>query len=121
MKPANYAKPLVSVYIDGSTDISFYEEGFDDVTDGGIVFGAFDGFVGLSLDDGTSWKTTNLSRSADLSSFNLENGTAYPGHVHNIVHQVFGDNIFVAYVSKYCEGGTPLYSLDPADDADLFR
>jgi len=111
--PREYAKPLVSVYIDGSTDISFYEEGFDDAADGGIVFGAFDAFVGLSLDDGTTWKTTNLSRSADLSSFDLDNGTAYPGHVHNVVHQVFGDNILVAYVSKYCEGGTPLYSLTP--------
>ena len=80
---------------------------------GGITFGEFDAFAGVSLDDGTTWKTTNLSRSADLSSFNLANGHAYPGDVHNVVHQVAGDQIFVAWVSKYCEGGTPLYSLDP--------
>ena len=39
----------------------------------------------------------------------LANGHPYPGTVHNVVHQVFGDNIFVAWVGKYCEGGTPLY------------
>ncbi len=103
----NYAKPLVSVWID---DLHPVEE-----TKGGITFGHFDAFVGVSLDDGTTWKTTNLSRSSDLSSFNLQTGYAYPGDVHNVVHQVVGDNIFVAWVSKYCEGGSPLYSLDPAD------
>ena len=57
-----------------------------------------------------------MSRSADLSSFTLQNGTV-PGHVHKIVHQVAGDQIFVAWISKYCEGGTPLYTLDLADTA----
>ncbi len=60
----NYAKPLVSVYID---DLHPVEE-----TKGGITFGHFDAFVGVSLDDGTTWKTTNLSQSSDLSSFNLQ-------------------------------------------------
>lgn len=101
--PRDYAKPLVSVYID---DLHPEEE-----TKGGISFGHFDAFVGVSLDDGTSWKTTNLSRSSDLSSYPLATGYAYPGDVHNVVHQVAGDNIFVAWVSKYCDGGTPLYSL----------
>ncbi len=85
---------------------------------GGIVFGAMDAFVGVSLDDGTTWKTTNISRSADLSSMtvNLPEPEAYPGHVHQMVHQVFGDNIMLAWVSKYCEGGTPLYSLAPTTE-----
>ncbi len=53
-----------------------------------------------------------LSRSSDLSSFTLKTtGYDYPGDVHNVVHQVAGDNIFVAWVSKYCDGGTPLYTL----------
>jgi len=108
----DYAKPLVTVWID---DLKPVEE-----TKGGVTFGHFDAFVGLSLDDGTTWKTTNLSRSSDLSSFNLANGTAYPGDVHNVVHQVFNDNIFVAWVGKYCEGGTPLYSLDPTEYATYF-
>ncbi len=111
-----YAKPLVSVYIDGHADITFYEEGFDDAIDGGIVFGAFDAYVGVSLDDGTSWRTENLSRSADLSSFNLDNGTAYPGHVHNVVHQVAEDKILAVWVSKYCQTGFPLYSIVPEDE-----
>ncbi len=111
-EPRDYAKPLVSVYID---DIGAHagelETLVPTIIDGGISFGAFDAFVGVSLDDGTSWKTTNLSRSSDLSSFTLKNGTVYPGDVHNMVHQVAGDQIFVAWVSKYCDGGTPLYSL----------
>lgn len=104
----NYAKPLVTVWID---DLHPVEE-----TKGGISFGHFDAFAGVSLDDGTTWKTTNLSRSSDLSSFNLQTGYAYPGDVHNVVHQVFNDNIFIAWVSKYCAGGTPLYTLDPTLD-----
>ncbi|MBE0686281.1 MAG: hypothetical protein IH585_09800, partial [Anaerolineaceae bacterium] len=103
-----YAKPMVSVYID-----DLHPDGED--TKGGITFGHFDAFAGVSLDDGTSWKTTNLSRSSDLSSFNLKTGYAYPGDVHNVVHQVAGDQIFVAWASKFCGGGTPLYSLDVAD------
>ena len=116
----DFAKPLVTVYID---DIGGAEEAMPEgmvSIQGGITFGEFDAFAGISLDDGTTWKTTNLSRSADLSSFNLSNGKAYPGDVHNVVHQVAGDRIFIAWASKYCEGGTPLYSLDPTEDADYF-
>jgi hypothetical protein len=105
----NYAKPLVSVWID-----DLHPED----TKGGITFGHFDAFAGVSLDDGTTWKTTNLSKSSDLSSISLDpefGGEAYPGDVHNVVHQVAGDNIFVAWVSKYCEGGSPLYALDLLD------
>jgi len=118
-EPRDYAKPLISVFIDniGEDATIIWEEGMAGIQ-GGITFGEFDAFTAVSLDDGTSWKTTNLSRSSDLSSFNLKTGEAYPGDVHNVVHQVFGDNIFVAWVSKYCEGGTPLYSLSP-DSEDV--
>ena len=92
MQTATYAKPLVTVYDDGPSEHQFISKTRPAIAiDGGVIFGAFDAFVGVSLDDGTSWKTTNVSRSADLSSFTLENGTEYPGHVHNIVHQVVGD------------------------------
>ena len=108
----DYAKPLISVYID---DIGHTLE-----AKGGITFGEFDAFAGVSLDDGTTWKTTNLSKSADLSSFFLHTtGEAYPGDVHNVVHQVAEDNIFVAWVSKYCDGGTPLYTLPSSYPAYL--
>jgi hypothetical protein len=118
-EPRDYAKPMVSVYIDDMAHELAVPEGMSGIQ-GGITFGHFDAFAGVSLDDGTSWKTTNLSRSADLSSFTLANGQPYPGDVHNVVHQVAGDQIFVAWVSKYCDGGTPLYKLDPAEEAEYF-
>jgi hypothetical protein len=111
----DYAKPLVAVYID---DIGALEPEGEVSAMGGLTLGEFDAFAGVSLDDGTSWKTTNLSRSALLSSFTLADGHASPGGVHNVVHQVAGDNIFVAWVSKYCDTGSPLYKLDPADTDD---
>ncbi len=109
----DFAKPLISVYIDDMP----HEEPLGNSIMGGISFGEFDAYVGVSLDDGTSWKTTNLSRSADLTSFTLQNGHPYPGDVHNVVHQVAGDRIFIAWASKYCDGGTPLYTVDPAAEA----
>ncbi len=116
-----FAKPLVTTYDDGISEHQFISEEASPIAiDGGVIFGSFDGYIGVSLDDGTSWKTTNVSRSADLSSFTLQDGTEYPGHVHKIVHQVAGDQIFVAWISKYCEGGTPLYTLDAVENADYF-
>ncbi len=110
-----YAKPLLTVYIDGEHLMSL--NGGDDSSvytiDGGIVLGAMDAFSAISLDDGVTWKRENLSETASDSSFNLANGTPYPGHVHHVVQQVFGDNILVAWNSKFCEGGTPLFSMTP--------
>ncbi len=110
-----YAKPLVTVYIDGETDATLGGDidGAAFTIDGGIVLGAMDAFAATSMDDGVTWLRTNLSQSAALSSFYLANGNAYPGHVHHVVHQVFGDNIFVAWNSKFCEGGQPLFSMTP--------
>ena len=107
--PRDYAKPRVTVWIDGTAE-------WQEQLGGGIVLGAFDAYAGVSLDDGTTWKRTNLSNSADLSSFTgtapgVNQGLPYPGTVHQLVHQVFDDNIFVAWASKYCDGGTPLYTL----------
>ncbi len=116
-EPRYYAKPLVSVYID---EIGALEPSGMAGIAGGIHLGEFDAFVGVSLDDGTSWRTTNLSRSSHLSSFTLANGEPYYGGVHSVVHQVAGDRIFVAWASKYCEGGTPLYKLDVAENAEYF-
>jgi hypothetical protein len=114
-EPRYYAKPLVSVYIDDLVGAEALPEGMVSAQ-GGVTFGEFDAFVGYSLDDGTSWRTENLSRSADLSSFNLENGHAYPGDVHNVVHQVAEDKILAVWASKYCQSGNPLYAIDPAVD-----
>ncbi len=117
-----YAKPMISVYIDGRSDFSLGEDEDSAIyaVEGGIVLGAMDAYAAVSLDDGSTWKRTNLSMSADISSFILANGTEAPGHVHSVVNQVFGDNVLVAWVSKYCEGGTPLFSFIPESETNPF-
>ena len=123
LPPRNYAKPLVSVYIDGEPMHTAHEETDGSVsTAGGIVLGAIDAYVGISLDDGITWRTENLSRSADLSSFTgtaygINQGIPYPGGVHALVHQVAEDKILAVWASKYCQSGFPLYSLDLDPDA----
>ena len=56
------AKPLVSVFIYGPTI---------PVDDTAFAHSFMDTFGGVSLDDGVTWKTTNLSQTAGLSSFTL--------------------------------------------------
>jgi hypothetical protein len=109
----DFAKPLVAVYIDG-IEAPPEVPGMI-VPTGGVSFGERDAFAALSLDDGATWKKYNLSRSADLSSFTLKNGHDYPGDVHNMTMAVAGDTVLAAWLSKYCEGGSPAYSL--VDDA----
>lgn len=118
--PRNYAKPLISVYVDAidheeEVTRSIMSAESIEATATGVVFGAFDAFVGYSLDDGTTWRTENLSRHADLSSFTLGTGQPFPGMAHSLVHQVAEDKILVAWASKFCKSGFPLYSLNPAD------
>ena len=57
------AKPLVNVFI--------YGPAFG-VPQTAFAHRWFDTFAAVSLDDGETWKQTNLSESADLSSFNLD-------------------------------------------------
>jgi hypothetical protein len=57
------AKPLVNVFIHGP---AFGVEGT------AFAHRWFDTYAAVSLNDGENWKQTNLSRSADLSSFNIE-------------------------------------------------
>ncbi len=114
-----YAKPLIAAYNDEpETEAA---AGFLNLMDpgdlggigaGGVTFGERDAFTAISLDDGATWKKTNLSRSSDLSSFRLANGHDYPGDVHAVAHAAVGNNILVAWLSKYCDGGTPLYTLE---------
>ena len=78
---------------------------------GGASFGAHNAFSALSLDDGTSWKRTNLTNSADLSSFTLKNGYEYPGDAHYVTFAAAGDRVMAAVLSKYCTGGEPNYTL----------
>jgi hypothetical protein len=107
------AKPLVSTYIDGMIDEELPSGGMSINT--GAGFGERDAFASLSLDDGTTWKNWNLSDSALRSSFVLRNGHAYPGDVFRINHVVEGNRVAVAWISRFCESGAPLYSWAEED------
>ena len=64
-----YAQPLIVHYTDGH--VEFIEEEFY----GGFPgHGERDAFGSVSLDGGATWKRTNLSNSADLSSINIRDG-----------------------------------------------
>ena len=64
--PLQQAKPLISAYVYGPVI------GFDNPEASGFVgHGRRDAFGAVSLDDGETWKVTNLSNSADDSSFDL--------------------------------------------------
>jgi len=69
------AKPLINVFVYGPV-ISF-----DDFSQSGFPgHGRRDAFAAVSLDDGATWKRTNLSNSADQSSFDIaEPGIPDPG------------------------------------------
>ena len=99
IREAGEAKPVIVVY-----------------TDGVEATGAEDIFAGISRDDGSTFKRMNLSRAADISSFTLENGAPYYGDAKKPVFSVQGNNILVAWTSKFCNGGRPAYAIDPEDD-----
>jgi hypothetical protein len=107
----DYAKPLVAFYHDGEVvhvpDVGFPGHGRKD------VFGA------VSLDDGATWKRTNLSNSSDLSSFTLGDGTDYPGDTFRLFANAAGNKVMVAWASRYCRSGSPLYSWTD-DEKDAF-
>jgi hypothetical protein len=117
------AKPLLATYIDG------LEEGHEESVTGaqadvgimgGASFGQREAFAALSLDDGATWKRANLSNSALRSSFTLANGLEYPGDVHYMTHAVAGDQVLAGWLSKYCMGGEPTYTLTD-EEADALR
>ena len=62
-KQASAAKPLVSVFINGPV-VGVDGTGF-------VGHGARDAYAAVSLDDGITWKSTNLSDSASLSSYDV--------------------------------------------------
>ena len=110
------AKPLVNVYVYGPV-ISFENP----LASGFSGHGRRDAFGAISLDDGETWKATNLSNSADESSFDVSTPlqdpgeadptpiTAYPGDVPNVFHAVAGNKVMVAWHSKFCTGGSPVW------------
>lgn len=106
-----YAKPLVAFYHDGEVthvpDVGFPGHGHRD------VYGA------VSLDDGNTWKRTNLSRSGDLSSFTLKDGTEYPGDTFRLFAASAGNKVLVAWASRYARGGGPSYAISDEERSAL--
>ncbi|MCA9548528.1 MAG: hypothetical protein KC933_00745 [Myxococcales bacterium] len=72
---------------------------------------AYDTFTAISRDDGATWKRTNVSRMADLSSFELETGEPFTGFAQSPAMAVQDNKILVAWVSTYCRGGRPRYAI----------
>lgn len=108
------AKPLLMFYTDGTVEhvsgVGFSGHGRRDM------------FSSISLDDGNTWKKTNLSQSADLSSIALGTGrnkVKYPGDVIQIAAAVAKDRVLAAWASRYCEGGSPAFAALDEDD-DIF-
>jgi hypothetical protein len=65
----------VAVYIDALPEEHEEDAGYSITQLAGRAWGEHDAYAALSLDDGATWKRTNLSESAHLSSFTLANGT----------------------------------------------
>jgi hypothetical protein len=85
--------------------------------------GALDAWAAISRDEGQTWKRTNLSFGADLTSFTLANGDAYFGTTNKPAIQHKSNRIFVAWTSAYCAEGDPRYARgegEPYHIPDLF-
>ncbi|MGB0467566.1 MAG: choice-of-anchor O protein [Pontibacterium sp.] len=72
-----------------------------------------DVFVALSLDKGESWKSVNVSRTAEKSSIDVDfhgdgNKVAYNGHSFKPVIKTEADKVLLAWNDKYCPSGNPL-------------
>ena len=120
VKTRPVAKPLVSAYVFGYTE---------ELNHDGDSMGNGDGFSGrgfreaygnVSLDDGFTWKNTNLSESAETPVTVSGMTQTWYGDVNNGVHAVAGNKIVVAWQSRLCSGGQPGYTLstDPEDVAE---
>lgn len=65
--------------------------------------GKRDAFGAVSLDDGATWNRTNLSKSADLSSFTIKDGrkkVPYPGDVGRSLAASDGNKVLVVWVRR---------------------
>lgn len=116
IKTRDVAKPLIGVFVYGPVESPVPVA--DENVDGFVGFGKRDAYAAVSLDDGNSWKTTNLSESAAEFSTVLPD---FPGDVVNIVHAVAGNHIAVAWPSRYCSSGSPGYTIatNVDDNRDL--
>ena len=77
---------------------------------------SWDLYTAVSRDDGTTWKRMNISRMADMSSFDLETGEPFPGTVGSPYLKVNDHKILTVWESKFCKSGNPRYSITTCDD-----
>ncbi len=109
LEEREYVRPLITHYTDGHVDF-IEEEGY-----GGFPgHGKRDAFGAVSLDDGATWKKTNLSQSGDLSSIKIKVGkkwVPYYGDVGRTFTASDGNKVLVTWVSKYCGSGSPAYAM----------
>ncbi|NNC92197.1 MAG: hypothetical protein HKN80_06860, partial [Acidimicrobiia bacterium] len=105
------AKPILTTYM-GKVDI------YDDQVNEAFWPDRFswDLHTAISRDDGTTWKRMNISRMADMSSFDLETGEPFPGTVGSPYVKVNDNKILVAWESKFCKSGNPRYAINLCDD-----
>lgn len=102
-----YVRPLIAHYIDGHVEELEDAGGFPG-------HGERDAFGAVSLDDGATWKRTNLSMSADRSSFKIKDGKMwieYPGDVGRSAAASDGNQVLITWVSRYCGQGNPGYAM----------
>lgn len=109
-------KPLVAVYAEEQIGYEIPAIYDDPEVVGDEMTRARDTYAAVSLDEGATWKRTNLSRSADRSSFTLEDGTVYYGDTHKPNIKVQEGYVMVGWTSKFARSGTPTYAMDTNDD-----
>jgi len=107
------AKPLISVYVYGPVI------GFDDFSQSGFPgHGMREAYGAVSLDDGATWKTTNLSGSTDVSSFTLTDPIPNPSDpdCHGDIENVLASAAPQSPVQLVQQGGGTGNSASPLID-----
>ncbi len=105
------AKPILVTYLekidiyDDQVNEDFWPDRF-----------SWDTFTAVSRDDGTTWKRMNVSRMADLSSFDLETEEPFPGTTGSPYLKIDDNYILNVWESKFCKSGNPRYSINTCDD-----
>ena len=105
------AKPIVVTYLE---KIDIYDDQINEEFWPGRF--SWDTFTAVSRDDGATWKRMNVSRMADLSSFDLETGEPFPGSTGSPYLKINDNYILNVWESKFCKSGNPRYSITLCDD-----
>lgn len=117
-------KPLIVTYLQEMEDALFDNVPcYTDETTGttGNPRHAHDVYAAVSLDDGLSWKRSNISRTSNKSSLDVDtcNGSIeYPGDSESQNLIVEGHYAMVTWVDKFCQSGNP---WDITTEADLYQ